>query len=490
MRLLLATSELHPYSKSGGLADMVGALAKTLASQEHEVGVVTPLYRGIQQKFPDIAPFDWRLDLPLGDARVRGGVCVAQPQPNLSIYFIDQPEFFDRASLYTEGGADYPDNAERFVFFAKAATNLARYLPLKPELIHVHDWQAGLVPALVHDECLRNGWKDAPHACLTIHNLAYQGVFPASAYRLTNLPATYFNPQGVEFYAQMNCLKAGIEYSDVLTTVSPRYAREITTELFGCGLDGVLRRRQNVLVGILNGVDYDEWNTTENKHLIASYTAEQLEGKARNKAALQKEMGLPEEAGTPLFATVTRLVDQKGVDIQLAALTEMLASKMQFVLLGSGAPLYEKAYRDLQARFPGKVSVKIGFDQGLSHRIEAGADFFLMPSRFEPCGLNQMYSQRYGTIPIVRRTGGLDDSVTDFVDNDELADGIKFSEYSARALAKAIRKALVLYDNPELLAHYRRNAMLADFSWERTAREYLRVYEEAVFGPAAVPANA
>lgn len=481
MRVLLASSELHPYSKSGGLADMVGALAKTLAAEGHEVAVVTPLYRGIRQKFSGLENFDWVLDLPLGSSRVQGGVVVARPAERLTIYFIDQPAFFDRASLYTERGADYPDNAERFTFFAKAAVNLARYLPWRPELVHVHDWQVGLVPLFMRDQVMRDGWRDAPPTCLTIHNLAYQGVFPASAYALTNLPPTYFNAEGVEFYTFLNCLKAAIEFSDVLTTVSPRYAREITTEEFGCGLDGVLRRRQHAMVGILNGVDYEEWNTTSNPHLPENFSVEDPAGKLSCKIALQKESGLPVSPDVPLFATVTRLVDQKGVDIQLGALSEMLAADAQFVLLGSGAPAYEQAYRDLQKRFPGKVSVTIGFDQSLSHRIEAGADFFLMPSRFEPCGLNQMYSQRYGTIPIVRRTGGLDDSVTDLTDSDERADGIKFSEYSSRALAKAMRKALVLFHDPELLSHYRRNAMLADFSWERTATEYVRVYEYALF---------
>ena len=487
MKILLVTSELHPYSKSGGLADMVGALAKTLAVQGHQTGVVTPLYRGIREKFSDLKPFDWTLDLLLGPTLVHGKVQIAEPAENLTIYFIEQDEFFNRPSLYTQGGADYPDNAERFIFFAKAATNLARYLPWKPELVHVHDWQAALVPAFIRTPGAEEVWVDAPRTCLTIHNLAYQGVFPARAYALTNLPPELFPI--LEFYGSINCLKAGIELSDVLTTVSPRYAREITTEAFGCGLDGILRRRQHALVGILNGVDYEEWNTIENGHLKHAYSVEELRGKAENKAALQREMNLPVDADVPLFATVTRLVDQKGVDIQLAALEEMLAARMQFVVLGSGAPEYEKACIDLQRRFPAKVAARIGFDPGLSHRIEAGADFFIMPSRFEPCGLNQMYSQRYGTIPIVRRTGGLDDSVTDLTDNDERADGIKFGEYSARALAKAIRKALVLYDNKDLFAEYQRNAMLADFSWERTAGEYLRVYETAMGSHATAGAH-
>ncbi len=479
MKLLLASSELHPFSKSGGLADMVGALAKSLAALGHQVGVVTPLYRGIQKKFPDLRRMDWQLDLPLGAKQVQGGVFMLEPADNLTIYFIDQPHFYDRAGLYT-GDWDWTENAERFLFLAKATVNLARYLPWRPEIVHVHDWQVALVPLLIQDQAARDGWPNAPRTCLTIHNLAYQGNFPASTYALTNLPAKYYHHEGAESYAQLNCLKAGLEFSDVLTTVSPRYAREITTELYGCGLDGVLRRRQHVLTGILNGVDYEEWNTMENGHLLHRYSIEELRGKDQNKAALQLEMGLPVEPRIPLFASVTRLADQKGVDIQLAALQEMLAAKMQFVLLGSGDPVFEKAYREMQLRHPTQVAVRLGFDQGLSHRIEAGADFFLMPSRFEPCGLNQMYSQRYGTIPIVRRTGGLDDSVTDLTDNDERADGIKFSECSARALARAIRKALVLYDNPELLAQYRNNAMRADFSWERTCGEYVRVFEQAL----------
>jgi starch synthase len=481
MNLLLATSELHPFSKSGGLADMAGALAKTLAAQGHRVGVVTPLYRGIAKKFPDLQPFDWRLDLPLGADRVQGGVRICEAADRLTIYFIDQPYFYDREGLYM-GPWNFEENAARFIFLSKAAVNLARYLPWKPELVHVHDWQVGLVPLLIRDAAARDGWLNPPATCLTIHNLAYQGTFDRRAYALTNLPPAWFTPEGAEFYGMLNCLKAGIEFAGALTTVSPRYAREITTEQYGCGLDGVLRRRQGVLTGILNGVDYEEWNTMENGHLKHAYSVEELRGKVENKAALQLEMGLPPAPGVPLFATVTRLADQKGVDIQLAALQEMLAANMQFVLLGSGDPVFETAYTALQRRFPSKVALKIGFDHGLSHRIEAGADFFLMPSRFEPCGLNQMYSQRYGTIPIVRRTGGLDDSVTDLLDDGDRVDGIKFNEYSARALAKAIRKALVLYENKELLDLYRRNAMRADFSWERTAGEYLRVYEQALFG--------
>jgi starch synthase len=336
------------------------------------------------------------------------------------------------------------------------------------------------VPLLTRHQHLTEGWTNLPGTCLTIHNLAYQGIFSRGAYDFTNLPQDYFNPNTVEFYGRMNCLKAGIAYADILTAVSPRYAREITTPAFGCSLDGVLRKRADALVGILNGVDYEEWNTSNNSYLPHPYSLDHLEGKVENKLALQTELGLPQDPHVPLFANITRLVEQKGVDIQLGALEEMLAGDLSFILLGSGEPKYEKAYENLAWRFPKKVAVRIGFDQALSHRIEAGADFFLMPSRYEPCGLNQMYSLRYGTIPIVRITGGLDDSVIDISEDEKEANGIKFGEYSVRALTKAIRKALVLFQTPALLEHYRRNAMRADFPWQRTAQQYLDVYRKVL----------
>jgi starch synthase len=476
MKILLASSEVYPYSKTGGLADMVAALAKALGRAGHQVGLATPLYGSIWKRFPDIEQFDWHMDLPMGATRVTADVWTLQPSKNVTVYFINQPQFYDRAGLYNENGIDYPDNGERFIFFSKAAVHLARYLPWAPEIIHVHDWQTGLVPILALHHRLTQGWPNPPRTCLTIHNLAYQGVFPRRYYDLTNLPVDYFNPNGVEFYGYMNCMKAAIMYADTLTTVSPRYAREITTEEFGCGLDDRLRQRQDSIFGILNGVDYDEWKTENNPHLKHNYSAADLTGKFSNKLDLQLELGLPKNLRVPLFGSITRLVDQKGVDLLLGALEEMLSASMQFVMLGSGAPVYEKAFTQLAARHPNKVAVRIGYDHGLSHRIEAGSDFFLMPSRYEPSGLNQMYSLRYATIPIVRTTGGLDDSITDISVDLHEANGIKFTEYSVRALAKAIRKALVLYEHPGLMQHYQKNAMSADFSWAKTAAEYLKVY--------------
>jgi starch synthase len=477
MKILLASSEVHPYSKTGGLGDMVGAMAKALARDGHQIGLVTPLYAGIRERFPEIKRLGLPLDLPLGSRRVQGDVLTLILTDYLTIYFVDQPDFYDRPGLYQKDGVDYPDNVERFIFLSKAVVHLANQQAWRPELVHAHDWQVGLVPILIQHEKLAAGWVDAPHTCVSIHNLAYQGIFPGAQYALTNLPWDYFNPNGMEFYGHLNCLKAGIAYADVITTVSPRYAREITTQGFGCGLDGLLRHRQSVLAGILNGVDYEEWNTTNNPFLKCPFSIGDLRGKTVNKLELQKELGLPVDERIPLFGSVSRMVEQKGVDIQLGALEEMLGANLQFVVLGSGAPAFENAYRNLARRYPSKVAARIGFDQGLSHRIEAGCDFFLMPSRFEPSGLNQMYSLRYGTIPIVRITGGLDDSVTDISEDPENANGIKFAECSSRAVAKSMRKALSLYAEPDLMEHFQHNGMAMDFSWARTARQYEEVYE-------------
>jgi starch synthase len=475
MNILLASSEVFPFSKTGGLADMVGALARALAQSGHEARVVTPLYRGIREKFPQIKREQWEFHLPLGKDWVQGALWSIEPEKRLKIYFIEHPAFFDRAGIYFEKNISYTDNDARYIFFSKCVVHLARYLPWRADVVHVHDWQVALVPAMLQQQ-KREGWGNPPPSCLTIHNLAYQGVFPGESYSLANLAPDFFNPEAAEYFGLLNCLKAGIGLADSITTVSPRYAREIMTEEYGCGLDGLLRRRADKLTGILNGVDYGEWNTGDNPHLFKPFSITKMAGKKLNKLELQRQVALPVNEKIPLFGTISRLAEQKGVDIQLGALEEMLNSDVQFVQLGSGSPEFERGYRDLAARFPGKVAVRFGYDEALAHRIEAGCDFFLMPSRFEPCGLNQMYSLRYGTIPIVRATGGLDDSVVDFTESAKTATGVKFYEYSARALAKAIRKALAIYSDDTLLRKYRQNGMKADFSWGNTVKQYLKVY--------------
>ena len=479
MRLLLASSEVEPYSKTGGLADMTAALGKYLARAGHRVGIVTPLHRGIPAQYAKrLKPFDWSLDLPLSNAVVHADVAVAEPEPNLTIYFVDAPVFYDRAGLYVDPAskAEYWDNTERYVFFSKAVVNLARYLPWKPEIVHVHDWHGGVVPLLVRHQSWNDGWMHPPKTVLTVHNLAPQGRCAGAKYGLTNLPAYYFHPDAAEFFGDFNPLKAGLVFSDALTTVSPTYAKEILTPAYGEGLDGLLRHRQQVLTGILNGVDYEQWQTERNPQLPRPYSAADPAGKAACKAELQAELGLPVRADVPLFGTITRIDPQKGVDLILSALEEMLASDLQYVLLGTGRPDFETAFRYLASRYPRKVAAQIGYDSALAHRIEAGCDFYLMPSRFEPCGLNQMYSLRYGAVPVVRATGGLQDSVVDAREVPERADGIKLQAPAAPALVKSIRKALALWREPALLERYRRNGMTADFSWQRSVRQYEALY--------------
>ncbi len=478
MRILLATSELHPYSKTGGLGDMVGALAKYLAKKGHQVGVVTPLYRGIREKFPEIKRFEWLLAFQLGTEFVRGGVWTIQPQENLTVYFIDQPRFFDRDGIYQGSTGDFVDNAERFTFFCKSIVNLARYLPLQPEIVHLHDWQTGLVPLLIRHDFETGGWGDPPLHCLTVHNLAYQGVFEASKFALCNLPWEYFTAAAAEFLGSFNFLKAGICIADQVTTVSPTYASEIVTPEFGCGLEAVLSELRNPVKGILNGVDYEEWNTRQNPHLMQPYDSGHMDGKRANKLALQKQLGLSERADAPLFVNVSRLVEQKGADLQLEAIQWLLDLDVQFALLGKGDALFEEGFSMLAAKHPGKVAVTIGYDHALAHRLEAGGDFFVMPSRFEPCGLNQMYSLRYGTPPIVRDTGGLADSVTDARDDAGKVNGIKFREPRSAALKQALFKALAVYHDQPVLGRLRRNGMRADFAWEHVATHYETLYRE------------
>lgn len=479
MRILQVASEVHPYSKSGGLADMVGALSRTLAFKGHPVDVVTPAYRGIRKRFPAIKEANWRFGLWMGNQLMHGEFLLHEVAPGHKIWFVDRPEFFDRTGLYNDRQVDYPDNDARFIFFSKAALLLARYLVPAPDVVQCHDWQSGLLPLFIHHAKVTDRWAAVPAVLMTIHNLEYQGWFPAQRWGLTNLPISWFHVDGALSYGQMNFLKAGLHLADAISTVSPRYAREICTPAFGCGLDWLLRRREYELTGILNGVDYDEWNTQRNPALHQAYSIDSLAGKWANKQALQLEMGLSQRPDLPLFANISRLTGQKGVDLQLTALRQLAGegSQFQFVLLGSGDPILEQEYRDLATAFPSTVAVRIGFDPALSHRIEAGADFYLMPSRFEPCGLNQLYSLRYGTIPIVRATGGLDDSVIDSRESAEQATGIKFEAVAVSDLVNAIRQAFALYADPSRMAHYRHNAMRADFSWDRQVGEYLALYE-------------
>lgn len=474
MRILMATSELFPYSKTGGLADMVAGLAGALAQSGHEVRVVTPLYRGVRERFPELKPFDWHCELPMGSKRVAAGVWTTTSADGVLTYFVDASAYFGRPHLYQEDGHSYADNPERFIFFSKCVTHLARYLPWRPDVVHLHDWQVAMVPLLIRHQATHDHWVSPPRTCLTIHNLAYQGTCQREHFQLTNLPLEYFNADGPEFYGSFNPLKAGLHYADCLTTVSPSYAKEITTPEMGAGLDSVLRQRGTALSGILNGVDYAEWNTTRNPHLPHAYSADNLAGKAKNKAELQAALGLPVKPDVPLFASITRLAEQKGMTLLHDVLQTELEKPIQFVLLGEGDPGIEGLCTQLAQQHRDRVAVRIGYDNALAHRIEAGADFFLMPSKYEPCGLNQLYSLRYGTIPVVRATGGLKDSVVDIAQKPKTGTGVKFTDYTMANLAKAIQRAQSLYADKAKMAATVHRAMKADFSWQTSAGKYAK----------------
>ena len=478
MNILLGSSEIQPFSKTGGLADMVAALGKYLGEAGVHVGMVTPLYRGLLEQYEGIQRTERTIDVSLGARIERARIYEFQPSENFTIYFVEHVHFFQRSGIYGEHSHDYADNAERFLFLTRVLLKLTFELSWKPDLVHIHDWPVAMFPAMLRQALAEGTVTEPPKTLCTIHNLAYQGLFPASQVSLANLDASYFTPAGMEFYEKMNFLKAGIVYADHVSTVSPAYAAEILTPEFGCGLEGVLAERKDELSGILNGVDYAEWNTTKNKFLNFSYNIDRIAGKAKEKKQLQKDLGLPVEPKVPLFGMISRLVEQKGVSLLIEALQQSLNHSMQFVLLGSGDPELEGMMQDLQERFPDRVKVKIGYDVGLSHRIEAACDFYMMPSRFEPCGLNQLYSLRYGTIPIVHAAGGLRDSVIDEAESTEKATGVKFHDFTSAAVLEGIYRGMAIYKKPASLRSYRRRAMEADFSWERTAQAYIELYRK------------
>jgi starch synthase len=483
MRILHAASELVPYSKTGGLADMVGALAKYTVKAGHDARVVTPLYPCAREQLAREKRslrklggiFFQHRDRPAGAA-----VYSTRLDDGVTVYFIEHEVYFRRPTLYGyprgEEIVDYDDNAERFIFFSKCVVDLARRGKWRPDIVHAHDWQTGMVPLLIRHQQWSEGWTAAPRTLFTIHNLLYQGNSPAANYLWANLPWYYFHPDGAEFYGGLSLLKTGLAFADRLSTVSPRYAEEIRTPEFGAGLDGLLNHRKDVLGGILNGVDYEVWRTVGNPHLRADYSAADLTGKVTNKLAVQAEVGLPARADTPLFATVSRIEREKGFELIVEAMEEMLARDLQYLVLGTGRKDLVAALTALAARHPENCRVIVDFKGPLAHRIEAAADFYVMPSLVEPCGLNQMYSLRYGAIPIVRDTGGLHDTVTDARQSASAANGIKFNDKTGAALAQAIRKALDLYREPPALDHYRQNGMAADYSWPRFFPEYEVLY--------------
>jgi starch synthase len=480
MKILMAAPECVPLAKTGGLGDVVGALAPALSRLGNEVAVVLPAYQNILEKFP-LEQTGIELEVELGGRRVAGTVLKTAGDGGAPVYLIRRDEYFRRPELYGTPRGDYPDNAERFAFFSKAVLQLAeRTGPW--EAIHCHDWQSALIPVLQKiggNTAAARGAK----IILTIHNLAHQGTFPFSDWELLDLDARYFTPKYLEFYGQVNVLKGGILFADALTTVSRKYAREILTPEYGCGLEGVLGGREKDLHGILNGVDYREWNPASDPLIKKQYSASDLRGKAECKSDIQQLYGLPLKASAPLLGIVSRLAAQKGLDIFLEIIEDLLRMDLQIVILGSGEEKYQKLVAKLPAGHVEKIGVKIGFDNALAHKIEAGADMFLMPSRFEPCGLNQIYSLKYGTAPVVRATGGLDDTIEDYDPLAGTGNGFKFVDYTGPAFLGAIKRALSVYVNKKAWKQVIANGMKSDFSWEKSAKEYLELYRRVAGAP-------
>ena len=474
-------SEAEPFAKTGGLADVASSLAKALARRGHDIRLILPLYRQVERARLGVHPTSWQVPVELNGRRRNARVWQSVvPGSRVHVYLLDQPDLFDRQALYQEYGHDYPDNLERFSVFVQAVLRLIPQLGWQPDILHCHDWQTALACAYAS---LKTGAAGALAArlktVLTVHNLSYQGLFPAAQWPLTGLPPEAFSVQGLEFYGQINCLKGGLMYADALTTVSPTYAKEIQTPAFGCGLDGVLRDRAHELTGILNGIDADVWNPQTDPHLPATYSAARPAGKAECKRALQRAQGLAERDDELLIGMVQRLVGQKGIDLFLAAAEQLLEMPVQVVLLGAGEPAYHKQLDALAARHPGRVSVTLAFHDALAHQIEAGADAFLMASRFEPCGLNQMYSMRYGTVPIVRRVGGLADTVVDATPEhlaQRRATGFVFREPTPEALVEAVRRAVNAFLHRGTWTQLMRTGMAKDVSWTRSAGQYEALY--------------
>ena len=475
MRILFVASEGLPFSKTGGLADVVEALPKALVSQGHDVAVVLPRYRTSQIKNVVIKS----LTVPMGTSLRFPAIADGGRLGGVQYFFVDDPQYFDRDQLYGVGGRDYPDSAERFAEFARASIELAKQLWL-PDVIHCHDWQSALVPVLLRTAYAADPQLSAIPIVFTIHNMGYHGLFPRDVLARIGLPDSLFRMDSLEFFGHVNYLKGGLVFSDYLTTVSRKYAQEIQTTEYGHGLDGVVRTRADRLVGILNGVDYSVWNPEVDNLIAARYSAKDLSGKQVCKRDLLAQFQLPDEdLENPVIGIVSRFADQKGFDLVADVADEIMEENLAIVALGSGEAKYERMFRQLSEHLPEKLAVKVAYDNTLAHKIEAGADMFLMPSRYEPCGLNQIYSLRYGTVPVVRATGGLDDTIEPFDPANGRGTGFKFSEYTGPALLTALREALAAYADKALWRRLQANGMAKDFSWNASALEYGRLYDVA-----------
>jgi starch synthase len=475
MHIVFAASECVPFSKTGGLADVVGALPRALAALGHQVSVFVPRYR--QTKLTDPVTVVRSITIPFDDTYRFASVVSGGSQAGVRFFFVEYPQYFDRDALYGTAAGDYPDNAERFALFSRAVIEATKILGA-PQVFHCHDWQSALIPIL-----LRTTYAEDPafrdvSTVFTIHNMGYQGLFPPETLPLLMLPWDLFTISKMEFFGQVNFLKGALTYSDYITTVSKKYSQEIQTAEYGFGLEGVLRGRASTVSGIVNGVDYDEWSPQADKFIVSKYSPQDLTAKAKCKQDLLSAFGMAAaDPSLPVIGIVSRFAAQKGFDLIAQVADRLAREEMTLVVLGSGDKAYEEMFVRLNKQFPNKIAVRVAYDNAIAHKIEAGADMFLMPSRYEPCGLNQIYSLKYGTVPIVRATGGLDDTIEPWDARSGKGTGFKFIEYNGESLLLTVKQALQAYRDQTSWQVLMRNGMSKDFSWSASAREYGKIYE-------------
>jgi len=475
MHIAFVASECVPFSKTGGLADVVGALPKALAALGHQVSVYLPRYR--QTKLMDPQTVVRSITVPYDDKYRFCSVVTGGNAGGVRFYFIEYPEYFDREALYGTSAGDYPDNAERFAMFSRAVLEASKVLGV-PHVFHCHDWQSALIPVLLRTLYAEDPAFHDAGTVFTIHNMGYQGLFPPDILPLLMLPWDLFTIAQMEFFGQVNFLKGALVSSDFVTTVSRKYSQEIQTTEYGFGLEGVLRNRASTVTGILNGVDYDEWSPQTDKFIISKYSPHDLSAKKQCKQDLLYAFGVKNaDINLPLIGIVSRFAAQKGFDLISQIMDRLALEEMIVVALGAGDKVYEEMFQRLNKQFPNKIAIKVAYDNALAHKIEAGADMFLMPSRYEPCGLNQIYSLKYGTVPIVRATGGLDDTIEPWDARTGRGTGFKFSEYNGEALLTTIKHALQAYRDQSSWQTLMRNGMGRDFSWGASAREYGKIYD-------------
>ncbi len=478
--VMFVSPEVAPFAKTGGLADVSGSLPRHLKRLGCDARIVLPFYRMVQGQGLQYETILEELEVPF-----KGGVLKAEIkrfylEGVVPVYFLTYDEFYDRSNLYGNSKGDYHDNAERFIFFCRSVFELCKQIDFQPDIIHCNEWQTGLIPAYLKTLYRKEKFFKNTKTIYTIHNIAYQGIFEKEVFEKTCLPEDVFCNAGIEYFGKVNFMKAGIVYADIINTVSEKYCKEIQTEEYGCGLQEILKKRADVLFSVLNGVNYHEWNPETDVYIATNYTKENLSGKIDCKQDLLRHFTLPLSlTNRPLLGIISRLAEQKGIDLILETVDRLMALNVGFVLLGVGEERYQRLFQDLTRRYPKRIGICLAYDNLLAHKIEAGADIFLMPSRYEPCGLNQIYSLRYGTIPIVRATGGLDDTVIDYDLENGAGNGFKFEEYTTSAFLNKTKQALSVFTEREEWGQLMKNAMSEDFSWEIAAKKYIELYKRA-----------